>query len=382
MRGWGFGVLVLVLLAFGPGAAAEGVEGVPDARFERLARGINLPFWFWYAPDTPEAIDGRFSDDDFALIRDLGLTFVRVPVDLEFVMDAGAPDLLRPEGLAHLDRGLDRLLAHDLAVVIDLHSTSLEDSDASNYSGRLEDPAFVETFIAFWRAFAAHLSARDPERVFLEPMNEPVFYDNPDAWPPIQARVLAAIRAAAPDHTLIATGARWSNLDTLTALEPLDDPNIIYNFHFYEPFYFTHQGAEWSSDDVKPMRGVPYPSSPAAVEPAITRQRDLQVQALLRQYGEERWDAGDIARRIGQAAGWAARHRVRLMCNEFGVYSKYAPPVDRARWIEDVRTALERHAIAWAMWEYDDSFGLVRRDGESVRVNEAVARALGLNLPE
>lgn len=362
--------------------SSSALTAAPDSRFERLARGINLPFWFWYAPETSETIDGRFSDDDFALIRDLGFTFVRVPIDLEFVMDAGAPDLLRSEGLAHLDRGLDRLLAHDLAVVIDVHSTSLADSDASNYSGKLEDPAFVETFIAFWRAFAAQLSVRDPERVILEPMNEPVFYDDPDAWPPIQARLLAAIREAAPEHTLIATGARWSGLDTLTALEPLDDPNIIYNFHFYEPFYFTHQGAGWSSDDVEPMRGVPYPSSPAAVEPAVARQRDPQVQALLRQYGEERWDADDVAQRIGQAVDWAARHRVRLMCNEFGVYSVYAPPVDRARWIEDVRTALEGYGIPWAMWEYDEGFGLVQRDGQSVRVNKAVARALGLNLPE
>ena len=26
-------------------------------------------------------------------------------------------------------------------------------------------------------------------------------------------------------------------------MEPLHDSNVIYNFHFYEPFLFTHQGA-------------------------------------------------------------------------------------------------------------------------------------------
>jgi len=49
-----------------------------------------------------------------------------------------------------------------------------------------------------------------------------------------QAQIAAAIRAGAPRHTIIAAGARWSDDDDLVFQEPLRDPNIIYNFHFYE----------------------------------------------------------------------------------------------------------------------------------------------------
>ncbi len=373
---WAF--VLLLLVTFALPVAAQDDPGVSDARFSRLARGINLTGWFWYAPSPLERVDARFSDADFDLIRDLGFTFVRVPVDLGFVMDATAPDLLNHDQLAYLDRALNRLFERNLAVVIDLHSTSLADSDASNYSGALEDPAFVDTFEQFWRSFAAYLSTRDPEMIFFEPMNEPVFEADPQQWPPIQARLLAAIREAAPEHTLIATGALWSNMETLLALEPLDDTNIIYNFHFYEPFIFTHQGATWTWEGVLNLADLPYPSSPDAVAPVIERLRNEDQKGYVRQYGLERWNADKIDSMIARAAAWGEEHGVRLLCDEFGAYSVHAPLEDRAVWVGDVRRALEKYNIGWAMWDYDDAFGLLLATGTRPLVNPLIAESLGL----
>jgi endoglucanase len=296
--------------------------------------------------------------------------------------DESQDDLLNPDHLALLDEGINRILAHDLAVVIDLHSTSIADSNNSNYSGGLENPDFVDLFIQFWRSFANHLSVRDPETLFIEPMNEPVFEQNTEAWPPIQERLLAAIREAAPEHTLIATGARWSNMETLMALEPFDDPNIIYNFHYYEPFLFTHQGATWTWYVVHPLRNVPYPSSPEVVQPVIDSLNNEEIEGYVRGYGDERWGAAKIEEQIARVAAWAAANNVRLITTEFGAYSDYASLDDRAEWTRDVRTSLEAHNIGWAMWEYDGSFGLVQPLQQGSRIlNVPIAEALGLNVP-
>jgi len=150
--------LVVLLMVIGQAASAQD-SGVSDERFARLARGVNLMGWFWYAPETEEGIRGRFKDEDFELMRDLGLTFARVPIDLNFLLDENRDNLLNLDRLALLDEGIQRLLDHDLGVVVDLHSTSLADSDAANYSGALEDPAFVEVFVRFWESFAAHLTS-------------------------------------------------------------------------------------------------------------------------------------------------------------------------------------------------------------------------------
>lgn len=372
---WTFRVLLLsvVLLFVLPVHAADGVS---DQHFARLAKGINLPFWFWYAPDN---VDTRFSDADFQTIHDLGFTFVRIPIDLGYVMDTTSDDLLNADHLAHVDAGIDRLFAQNLAVIVDIHSTSIADSDASNYSGALEDPEFVDLFVSFWQSFAAHFQDRDPEMLFFGPMNEPVFYDDPSAWLPIQDRLLAAIREVAPENTLIATGARWSGRETLMQMSALEDPNLVYDFHFYDPFPFTHQGATWAGDAVVSLRNVPYPSSPELIAPLLTNLSG-EARRTLRDYGTERWDAARIDSEIGKVADWAEENGVRIISTEFGVYGDFAPPVDRALWIHDTRTAFESHGIGWAMWEYDSSFGIVKHSGRNIVINEAVADALGLNI--
>ena len=270
-------------------------------------------------------LEKRYPDADFQLIKKLGFTHVRVPIDMANVYDENQPNLLNQAHLPCLDRGIKKILSQDLAIIIDVHSISQQEG-GSNYSGPLgTDESFTETFCRFWSSFARHLSQFDPEWVVLEPMNEPVLYGQEEKWIPVQQKVIAAIRRGAPKHTILATGARWSNLDTMLELEPLDDPNIIYNFHFYEPHIFTHQGASWSSDWVKTLRDIPYPSSPEAVKYLLAKYTDEQIVRNIRRYGEERWNAEKIEGRMQLASEWAKKHGVKIICDEWGTYKKLLP---------------------------------------------------------
>jgi endoglucanase len=341
--------------------------------------------WFWPVPQNPAQIDTHFVDKDFSLLHDLGFTFVRLPIDLASVMDASRPDLLDPDKLARIDRALDLILAHDLAVIVDLHNVSSQGTGNGDYSGNLEnDPKLQETFIRFWQSFARHLSGRDPRMVYLEMMNEPSFKDHPQDWLPLQKRLLEATRQGAPRLTLIATSANASVLGTFVQMTPVADPNVIYNFHFYEPSLFTYQGAAWSLNTaVRPLRKVPYPSSPEAVTLLINSIDDPAIKADLQDYGNQRWDAAKIEQTLQQAADWGKRYHVRVICDEFGAYKLCANPADRQAWVHDVRTSLEKFGIGWSMWEYDSGFGLVERTGDlslnpTIQVDNPLVQALGL----
>jgi aryl-phospho-beta-D-glucosidase BglC (GH1 family) len=270
-------------------------------------------------------------------------------------------------------------MAADLAVMVDLHSTSLADSNAANYSLSLEKPAFQDLFVRWWEFFAAHLSQYDPALLILGPMNEPVFQSNPRAWNPIQVRLVQAIRAKAPRHTIVAVGSMWSGIDSLVNLPPLEDANLVYDFHFYEPFAFTHQGATWSNKELIPLRNVPYPSDPEKGNELAMKITEAASRSLLMQYSYQNWNAEALRKRLQAAADWAKKTNTAVICTEFGVLRDYAPPADRARWIEDVRSILEADGIGWAMWEYDQGFGLARRSGSTVSIDAEVAKALGLN---
>ena len=58
-------------------------------------------------------------------------------------------------------------------------------------------------------------------------------------------------------------------------------------------------------------------------------------------------------------AAWRDRYGAPVICNEFGVYRAVSPAEDRAAWLRDVRTALERRQIGWTAWEYAGGFGVV-----------------------
>ena len=84
---------------------------------------------------------------------------------------------------------------------------------------------------------------------------------------------------------------------------------------------------------------------------------------------------------MDSAAAWGKQHNVPLLCNEFGVYRAYASPQDRAAWISDVRTALERYGVGWAMWDYSGGFAVVvKKDGQALP-DELTIKALGLKVP-
>jgi len=190
-----------------------------------------------------------------------------------------------------------------------------------------------------------------------------------------------AIREGAPLHTIIVAGAFWSSENELLFFDPLRDSNIIYNFHFYEPHIFTHQGATWSTNYVHYLKELPYPSTPDNVQPVAVLLPDAVNRLQAIHYGLDQWNALRIEGEIGQVAAWAKRWNVSVTCNEFGVYRKAANPQDRAAWISDVRTTLEKYGIGWTMWDYSGGFGVVTKHNGQPVPDDVTVKALGRTLP-
>jgi aryl-phospho-beta-D-glucosidase BglC (GH1 family) len=374
-----FAVVVVVasiaLAGRAVGQTADPKASLAFARAEKLKHGINASGWFAQVYDkrgyTAEHFQAWTTGDDIALMKSMGFDHVRLSVNPQPMFNERAPNLLPADYLVSLDAAVKMILDHGLAVVIDLHPES-------DFKARLgKDDEFVQRFADFWRALAAHYSTWEADRVFLEVMNEPEFSDR-YRWLGVQMKLVAAIRQGAPGLTIIAAGARWSNDDELVFEEPLRDPNVIYSFHFYEPYIFTHQGANWSAYYWHWLRGVRYPSSEDSAARAAALVPDEVDRLQVIRYGREHWDAGRIEAEMKQAAEWARRRGVPLVCNEFGVYRDYADPADRDAWLHDVRKAFERNGIGWTMWDYSGSFGVVtKKDGKTV-VDDGAVRALGV----
>jgi aryl-phospho-beta-D-glucosidase BglC (GH1 family) len=369
---------LIVVLAFVLPASAQNHEAdlkTAFARAQHLKRGINVSHWFSQNAQDYSAhhTDTETTPEDIAIIAKLGFDNVRLSVDATpLEQSPRGVDGLNAEFMTRLDRALDTILADGMAVQVDLHP------EEAYKQGIRTNNASVDRLVQLWRRLAAHYANRDPERVFFEIMNEPEESD-PYRWAGVQARVAAAIREAAPRHTIIATGPNYSDIVDLLTQHPLPDGNVIYNFHFYDPHEFTHQGAAWGAPYWIYEHGIPYPPTEDSMQELVKQVPDLADRYKLENYWLDHWDAHRVRLTIDEAAAWAHENNVPLICNEFGAYREVTAPASRLAWLHDVRTALEADGIGWAMWDYHNGFGVAVKDanGKSV-VDPGTVEALGL----
>jgi aryl-phospho-beta-D-glucosidase BglC (GH1 family) len=347
-----------------------------------LQKGINLSNWFNDYSD-PSKFAIHFTPVHFAKIKQLGFTFVRIPIGNTILFQPDNPSQLKSYNLPFVDSAVKMATDAGLAVVINYHPWQ-EDFEKQMFY----DPSKSNELAAYWQSIASYFKKYTNQQIFFEVYNEPHISQSlgvPNLWTwwwPLQEKIIQAIRSAAPKHYIIAGNEGWNNIDYLTKSVPYDQQGIVYNFHFYEPFVFTHQGATWVGDTWKLLHDVPYPATPENVAPLITASNNQDVKNLLTWYGNYRVNADSLDKMIKVAADWSKAYNVPLTCNEFGVYKVYAPPADRAQCIHDVRSSLEKYGIGWAMWECDEGFGLFEYpDGnrDHIVVDANISISLGLN---
>ena len=369
--------LFLFALATAPLLAQD--SSLAHRRAAHLRYGINLSEWFAQVYDpkgyTKEHFETWTTAQDIALIKTMNFDHVRLSVNPQPMFRHNEADRIPADYLAYLDAAVKMILDQGLAVILDIHPES-------DFKQKLvADDSFVEQFEDFWRAFARHYSSTNPDLVFFEILNEPEFRDR-YRWEGVQSRLAAAIREGAAAHTIIVAGANWSADNELLFIEPLHDPNTIYNFHFYDPHIFTHQGATWTTNFQHYLADLPYPSTPENVRAAANLIPDAANRLAAIRYGFDRWNSARIDTEFDQVAAWGKRWNVPLTCNEFGVYRKTANPQSRAAWLSDVRTSLEKHNIGWTMWDYSGGFAVVVKQNGQSQVDDLTVRALGRTLPK
>ena len=352
-------------------AVAAASDDLVFRRAAALHRGINLSGWFASTSDlSQQHAETYVTPADLRLIHDSGISFVRIGIDPASLMQHGLKSAETATALSRVDLGLNEALEAGLAVEICVFPND-------DYKRQLDTQKGVDGFLMLWRFLAQHFASRDADRVFLSIINEPEVND-PYRWMGIQASAIDAIRKIDTAHTIVATAARYSGLDDLLRVQPVRDSNVIYNFHFYEPYPFTHQGASWGSSEWNYYHNISYPATPETLRSSLGDVQDDSARYTLFLYGASGWNQQAILTRLQFAKDWATEHHVPLICDEFGAFRDTAPADARARYIHDVRAALERLQIGWAMWDYSGNFGLVTRTGSASTPDLAIFDALGL----
>jgi endoglucanase len=339
-------------------------------RFQHLQHGVAVSGWFSESGHySIQELRAFTTPADLEHIKKLGFDHIRIPIDPLIFECTG--DWNSCERLQFLDQVVLQALKLDLAVIIDFHANP-------QYTHQLiANGLAAEKYLRLWAQIADHYGAMDQDRVVLEVMNE-ISVSDRFSWFGILDDSIRVIRHHAPNSTLIVTGAGYSDIPDLVRLPELQDTNLIYNFHYYEPHIFTHQGATWGLDYWLDMHNVPFPPTDKKIADAMERTDSEEAKWRLLQYKEDHWDADRIASDVAFAAQWAKERNVPLMCDEFGVYRPFVGPEDRERWLTAIRTAFEKNHIGWTAWDYQGVFGVVYKEKGQLRDDDVALRGLGM----
>lgn len=259
----------------------------------------------------------------FASIADGGYDSIRVPIRWSVHADQEAPYAIDESFFQRVDWVVDQAQRNNLAVILNMHHYNEFYEDVVGHSDR---------FNQLWGQIAERYQNEPTTSVFFELLNEPRQSFTHLRWRNVVSEALDVVRQTNPDRMVIVGGINYNTVTELARLRlPEDDPNLIGTFHYYDPFSFTHQGAEWV-DGSSPWLGTKWSGSP---------EQEAAVEAA-----------------FGLATDWSERFGRPVLLGEFGSYWK-ADLDSRAKWTEFVLSQAEQRGFAWSYWEFAAGFGVM-----------------------
>ncbi len=325
---------------------------VPESLHASLGQGVNIQGWtLWHEPVLSLADMQRLKADGFEHVR----------IYFDARQTDGNPTAYPT------DLGTDWLIAKADATIANALAAGLSVVVAPTGTIRVEDtPGMTEAHVAAIGAYAAHVAAKfGTERIVIETTNEPSF-PSQAAWSAVEARLIAAVREAAPDMTIMTaanliSGGVWSQQGGLADSVAYRDDNILYSVHTYFPSVFTNQDGGVSH----------WPSTPELVASSPGGLVGWY-------YGDSVSSAASLKSTIDAFARVADARGMPLHIGELGVIAS-APEASRLAYLAAVTEGFERHGIGWSVWQSHGLYGLYERTADGLSpIDPALREALGL----
>ena len=319
-----------------------------------------------------EHFETYITEQDVAYISSLGMDHIRLGFD-QIVLEE-SPYVYRAKIMDILHDFVGWCNKYGLRVVLNMHKAVGNYCDILDERGLMQDEALQDRFIALWVHLEEEFS--DQPDIIFELLNE-VVNATADEWNALAAQTIAAIRAKNPTRMIVVGGIEWNNPPGLRQLQIYDDENIIYTFHCYAPFEFTHQQGVLQASALYYNRKMPYPCDD------IERYRDYH-RLLGRQNSYAKYDRIDIhvlRDHMKPAIDFIHDHPDKVLwCGEFGTI-RHCNIRWRENWMRDVITVLKEYDMPYCVWNYlstpndGNRFSLVDDDDRHI-LSEELARII------
>lgn len=319
----------------------------------------------------------RYSPLMLTRIKKQGFDHVRLLVAVEPLLTENAKD--RAVAINEISVKVDQAIAANLGIVVNLHPWATGPTRISQDS-IVPDARNLAALMRAQVEIARVLRRKQHNAVAFEILNEPPCHPE-GSWLKAQQDIVSRIRRVAPVLALVLTSCR-NRIDSLIAIDPtryVNDTNIYWSFHYYQPSIFVEQTQ-------KRLTSVPFPPLPALanLDEALNKMvtpaavgANPQIARQTRKYLLENRGQKSIAADFDQVAAWARRNGIslnRVWMGEWGSLIENGPAAekvrsDNLRYLSAMRREAEHHGFAWNVFgmgknsiNVDAKAGFVRHD--------------------
>ncbi len=224
-------------------------------------RGMALGNSVWSNPTTPNL--NHHTEKSYKELSEMGFNCVRFYLNYDIFENDNEPYKYKESGFKWIDKNIKWAKKYNMGIILNMHCPQGGYQSQGNGIALWTDKTNQKRLAKLWKAIAERYAdeptiwgyglINEPFAPRLETTEETLMQHEK-----LMKTLVTEIRSVSPYQMIFTErlcGAKniegdssdiWFGLNSETSFPIINDSNIVYEFHCYEPFNFTHQNTEWA----------------------------------------------------------------------------------------------------------------------------------------
>lgn len=189
------------------------------------------------------------SEVDYTRVKDMGMNMVRFYLNYKTFENDAAPYQYKQSGWDWIDQNIQWAQNNGILLLLNIHVPQGGFQSLGNSDALWEQTEIQNRLAALWKAIAQRYKD-EAQIIGFGLVNEPVPTSDIVQWQQLAQRLTDEIRQADTNHIIFIEKAIYVKGKPETTdynFPKINDNNVVYEFHFYNPFEYTHQLFSWTN---------------------------------------------------------------------------------------------------------------------------------------
>jgi endoglucanase len=211
-----------------------------------LLRGIAFSNWVW----NDGIQTNHHNAQDYARVKNMGMNVIRFYLNYKYFENDATPYQYKQEGWDYINQNIAWAKANGIYLILNMHVPQGGYQSQGGGDALWTNIENQNRLTALWKTIA--FKYKDEKQIVgYGLVNEIVPTTSLTQWQQLAQRLTDSIRVVDKNHILFiekpiyVKGQNTENADFNFPV--INDDNKVYEFHTYEPYYYTHQLFSWTN---------------------------------------------------------------------------------------------------------------------------------------